>query len=81
MMLDTFFIAVEAFDIGIVQLPVVGIKSRMGIKAIGSSGKALGIWKQNINTYYIDHVECAPSYFSNDPGNKCLELTRSVLHL
>jgi hypothetical protein len=50
MMLDTFFIAVEAFDIITLQLPVVGIESRMGIKAIGSSGKALGIWNQNINT-------------------------------
>jgi hypothetical protein len=48
-MLDTFFIAVEAFDIITVQLPVVYIESRMGIKAIGSSGKALGIWNQNIN--------------------------------
>jgi hypothetical protein len=40
---------VEALDIITVQLPVVGIESRMGIKAIGSSGKALGIWNQNIN--------------------------------
>jgi hypothetical protein len=31
MMLDTFFIAVEAFDIITVQLPVVDIESRMGI--------------------------------------------------
>jgi hypothetical protein len=43
MMLDTFFIAAEAFDIITVQLPVVDIESRMGNKAIGSSGKALGI--------------------------------------
>jgi hypothetical protein len=50
MMLDTFFIAVRAFDIITVQLPVVDIESRMGIKAIGSSGKALGMWNQNINT-------------------------------
>jgi hypothetical protein len=49
MMLDTFFIAAETFDIITVQLPVVGIESRMGIKAIGSFGKALGIWNQNIN--------------------------------
>jgi hypothetical protein len=49
MMLDTFFIAVEAFDIITVQLPVVDIESRMKIKAIGSSGKALGIWNQSIN--------------------------------
>jgi hypothetical protein len=47
MMLDTFFIAVEAFDIITVQLPVVDIESRMGIKAW--SGKALGIWNQNNN--------------------------------
>jgi hypothetical protein len=51
--LDTFFIAVEAFDIITVQLPVVGIESRMGIKAIGSSGKALGIWDQNINSRFV----------------------------
>jgi hypothetical protein len=43
MMLDTFFIAAEAFDIITVQLPVVDIESRMGIKAVGSSGKALGM--------------------------------------
>jgi hypothetical protein len=34
MMLDTFFIAAEAFDIITVQLPEVDIESRMGIKAI-----------------------------------------------
>jgi hypothetical protein len=43
MMLDTFFIAAEAFDIMTVQLPVVDIESRMVTKTIGSSGKALGI--------------------------------------
>jgi hypothetical protein len=50
MMLDTFFIAREAFNIITVQLPVVDIESRMRIKAIVSSGKALGIWNQHINT-------------------------------
>jgi hypothetical protein len=43
MMLDTFFIATEAFDIITIQLPVIDIESRMGTKTIGSSGKALGM--------------------------------------
>jgi hypothetical protein len=41
-MSDTFCIAAAAFDIITVPLPVVDIESRMGIKAIGFSGKDLG---------------------------------------